>query len=210
MGTRCNVIFYNSRMTKKKDIEKQIDPDILNMTPTWHFSILYRHWDGYDVGREIREEGFFEKYNERRPPSCSDTRWILGSPLTHMVSSFLNWSFTKRKKQRMDRFLNYLNVKNTWDLKKNMLEMTISDLEKLPNAMYDLTYDWSKMGDYEITNCIHDDIEYLWWVDVIKQEVEGFQKTYNITDWKEREKTGDYSWSWKVVETPYPEDYGVA
>lgn len=191
MGTRCNVIFYDSRMTKKKDIEKKIDPDIINTTPSLHYSILYRHWDGYDVGREIREEKFFETYNNDTP------YYILGSPLTHMVSSFLNWSFTKRKKQRMDRFLNYLNVKNTWDLKKNMLEMSISDLEKLPNAMYDLTYDWYKMGDYEITNNIHGDIEYLWWVDIRTQEVEGYRKTYNITDWKEREKTGDYSWTWQ-------------
>ena len=187
MGTRCNIIFYDSRMITKKDIEKQIDPDTKNMGPSHHFSILYRHWDGYDVGREIREEGFFKDY----------TNFILGSRLTHMVSSFLNWSFVKRKKQRMDRFLTYLNVKNTWDLKKNMLEMTISDLEKLPNAMYDLTYDWYKMGDYEITNNIHGDIEYLWWVDVIRQEVEGYRKTYNITDWKERENTGDYSWTWQ-------------
>tara|TARA_R100000734_G_C3313486_1_gene104779 strand:+ start:1084 stop:1716 length:633 start_codon:yes stop_codon:yes gene_type:complete len=210
MGTRCNVIFYDSRMTTKETIEKQINSDVLNTSPTWHFSILYRHWDGYDVGREIREERFFEQYNQRRPSSVNDTRWITGSPLTHMVSSFLKWSFYKMKKKRMDRFLSYIGVKNTWDIKKIMLEMTISDLDKIPNAMYDLTYDWTKMGDYEITNCIHDDIEYLWWVDVFNQEVEGFHKTYNVTDWKEREKYKDYSWTWKVVETMNPENYGVA
>ena len=192
MGTRCNVIFYDSRMTKKKDIEKKIDPDIINTTPSLHYSILYRHWDGYDVGREIREEKFFETYNNN-----TRTHYILGSPLTHMVSSFLNWSFVKSKNKRMDRFLDYLNVKDTWDLKKNMLEMSISDIEKLPNAMYDLTYDWYKMGDYEITNNIHGDIEYLWWVDIRNQEVEGYRKTYNITDWRERENTGDYSWTWQ-------------
>ena len=69
-------------------------------------------------------------------------------------------------------------------------------------AIYDLVYDWTKVGRYEITNNIHGDIEYIWWVDIRNQTVEGFVNTYNVTDWKEREKYNDYSWTWKVVETP--------
>jgi len=212
MGTRCNIIFYDSRMTNKEAIEKQLDPDIRNTGPTLHFSILYRHYDGDTVGMDIKKNGFFEDYNRR-----FDRRYeFVGSPLTHMVSNFQRWSFNHIKKQKIERFLGRLfpekttNVIGAYQLKKDIDNMPISKLGNMGQAIYDLTYDWTKMGRYEMTNNIHGDIEYLWWVDIRNQEVEGFNKTYNVTDWREREKTGDYSWSWKVVETPYPEDYGVA
>ena len=60
MGTRCNVIFYDSNMTSKDMIKKLLEGDIKNTSKHRYFSILYRHWDGYGVGDEIRENGFFE------------------------------------------------------------------------------------------------------------------------------------------------------
>tara|TARA_S200002703_G_C3753036_1_gene231689 strand:+ start:358 stop:921 length:564 start_codon:yes stop_codon:yes gene_type:complete len=181
-------------MTSKDVIEKQLDRDTKNTSPMLHFSILYRHWDGYGVGDDIRENGFFETYNKRY-----DKNIIGGSPLTHMVSSFQKWSFSNMKKRKMDKFLETFNVKDVWGLRRNMRDMPISQIEELSSAIYDLTYDWTKMGWYEITTCIHGDIEYLWWIDIRSQEVEGFCKTYNITDYKEREKYNDYSWTWEKV-----------
>ena len=211
MGTRCNVIFYDSTMTTKKQIEKKLDPDIKNVGPSLHFSILYRHYDGDTVGADIRENRFFEKYNDD-----TRTHYILGSPLTHMVSSFQRWSFNHINERKFAKFLGKLfpekttHVISPYQLKKDIENMPISRVGDMGQAIYDLVYDWTKMGRYEITNNIHGDIEYLWWVDIRNQVVEGFVKTYNVTDWKEREKYNDYSWRWKVVETPYPEDYGVA
>lgn len=211
MGTRCNVIFYDSKMTTKEKIEKQLDPDTKNVGPSLHFSILYRHYDGYDVGNDIKKNRFFEKYNDD-----TRTHHILGSPLTHMVSRFQKWSFNNTNNMKFERFLERLFPEKTthiispYQLKKDIDNMPISRVGNMGQAIYDLVYDWTKMGRYEITNNIHGDIEYLWWVDIRTQEVEGFHKTYNVTNWKEREKYNDYSWTWKVVETMYPENYGVA
>tara|TARA_R100000458_G_C8268467_1_gene243291 strand:- start:319 stop:915 length:597 start_codon:yes stop_codon:yes gene_type:complete len=194
MGTRCNVIFYDSNMTSKDVIEKQLDRDTKNTSPMLHFSILYRHWDGYAVGDDIRHNKFFENYNKRYDMGDK----IAGSPLTHMVSSFQKWSFDNLKKSRMDKFLETFNVKNIWGLRRNMRDMPISQIAELSSAIYDLTYDWNKMGHYEITTCIHGDIEYLWWIDIRSQEVEGYHKTYKKigpTD----VFSGEYTWE-KVEE----------
>jgi len=206
MGTRCNVIFYDSNMTSKDVIEKQLAPDVVGMSPMLHFSILYRHYDGDSVGDDIKQNGFFEIYDKRYDKKYQ----IGGSPLTHMVSSFQKWSFSNMKNRNMDRFLEKMGAENISELRRDIKDMRLSQIENLSSAIYDLTYDWAKMGRYEITTCIHGDIEYLWWIDIRSQEVEGFRKTYNETDYKERQKYNDYSWTWKVVETMYPEDYGVA
>jgi hypothetical protein len=180
-------------MTSKDVIEKQLDPDIKNTSPMLHFSILYRHWDGYGVGDDIKDNGFFDYYNKRY-----DKRYeIGGSPLTHMVSSFQKWSFSNMKNRNMDVFLEKMKAKNIWEFRKGIKDLRISQIEQLSSAIYDLAYDWTKMGHYEITTCIHDDIEYLWWIDIRSQEVEGFRKTYNITDYKERQNYNDYSWTWQ-------------
>ena len=198
MGTRCNVIFYDSNMTSKDVIEKQLDRDTKNTSPMLHFSILYRHWDGYGVGDDIRENGFFEIYNKTYPKNHGLLNiQIGGSLLTHMVSSFQKWSFSNMKKRKMDRFLEKFKVKSMSEFSRTMKNMPVSYLFDLGTQIADLTYDWHKVGDYEITTCIHGDIEYLWWIDIRSQEVEGFRKTYNVTDWKEREKYNDYSWTWQ-------------
>lgn len=189
MGTRCNVIFYDSRMTSKDMIKKLLEGDIKNTSKHRYFSILYRHWDGYGVGDEIRENGFFENYNKRYDKKYQ----IGGSLLTHMVSRFQKWSFTNMKKTRMDKFLETFNVKDIWGLRRNMRDMPISQIGELSSAIYDLTYDWNKMGHYEITTCIHGDIEYLWWIDIRSQEVEGYRKNYKKigpTD----VFSGEYTW----------------
>ena len=193
MGTRCNVIFYDSRMTTKDMVMKLLDGDIKNTPKHRYFSILYRHWDGYDVGNDIRENGFFENYNKRYDKKYH----IGGSLLTHMVSRFQKWSFSNMKNRNMNRFLQKMGAENISELRRDIKDMRLSQIENLSSAIHDLTYDWAKMGWYEITTCIHGDIEYLWWIDIRSQEVEGFRKTYNKTDWKEREKTGDYSWAWQ-------------
>ena len=174
MGTRCNVIFYDSRMTTKDTVKKLLDGNIKNTPKHRYFSILYRHYDGYSVGDDIRENGFFEYYNKRFYKKYQ----IGGSLLTHMVSSFQKWSFDNMKKRKMDRFLETFNVKNIWDFRKNIKDMPVSQIGELSSAIYDLTYDWNKMGHYEITTCIHGDIEYLWWIDIHSEGVEGYRKKY--------------------------------